>query len=73
MATAKFIVEVGYDDSITDPESLVSALDTLVETALSFPGILDDYGNPAVGEFFPLPAPQSRAAKPRRRRRGVGG
>ncbi len=52
MAKAKFTVEVEYDPAKTDPESLASALDTLMETALSTPGIFDDYGNPTVGEFF---------------------
>lgn len=53
MAKATFTVQVTYDPEITDPESLASALDTLMETALSTPDILDDYGNPEVGEFYP--------------------
>lgn len=51
---AKFEIELEYDDKKTDPESLASALDTLMETALSTPGIFEDYGNPQVGEFYPL-------------------
>ena len=54
MAKSKFVVEVEYDPAITDPESLASALDTLVETATSTPGILGDCGDPAIGEFIPV-------------------
>lgn len=46
---------VTYDDDATDPEALASAADRLLETALSAPGILDDYGlgdaAPVFGEF----------------------
>jgi hypothetical protein len=45
-------VSVDFDPGVTDPESLASALDRLLETALSTPGIFEDYGNPHVGEFF---------------------
>ena len=45
-------VEIEYDPAMTDPESLACAMDRLLETALSTPDILDDYGNPKVGEFF---------------------
>lgn len=54
MAKARFTVEVEYDPGITEPESLASALDTLMETATSTPGILEDYGNPSIGEFLPV-------------------
>ena len=50
--TCTLTVKVTYDPKITDPESLASALDTLMETALSTPAILDEYGNPQVGEFL---------------------
>ncbi len=49
--TATLTVDVDYNPAMTDPESLASAMDTLLETALSTPGILDDYGDPVVGEF----------------------
>ncbi len=49
-------IDVEYDPHITDDESLASALDRLMETALSTPDILDEYGNPRVGQFFVLPA-----------------
>jgi hypothetical protein len=45
-------VDIKYNGRRTDPDALASAMDRLLETALSTPGILDDYGNPAIGEFF---------------------
>ncbi len=51
-------IDVEYNPDITDDESLASALDRLMETALSTPGILDEYGNPQVGRFF-IAAPQA--------------
>ena len=50
-------LDVAYDPAVTDDESLASALDTLMETALSTPGILDEYGNPRIGRFFILQPP----------------
>lgn len=52
---AKLWVDVEYDDTITDPDSLAGALDILMETALSTPDILSDYGDVTVGGFFPPP------------------
>ena len=54
MKTEKTIltVEIQYDPAKTDPESLACAMDRLLETALSTPDILEEYGNPRVGEFF---------------------
>jgi len=52
MKTTTLTVDVDYDPETTDPESLASALDNLLKTALSTPGILDDYGDPVVGEFL---------------------
>jgi hypothetical protein len=45
-------VEVEYNPAMTDPEGLACAMDRLLETVLSTPGIMDEYGNPRVGEFF---------------------
>jgi hypothetical protein len=45
-------IEIDYAPAMTDPEGLASAMDRLLETALSTPGIFDEYGNPKVGEFF---------------------
>jgi len=49
---ASFTIKVDYNSAITDAESLATALDRLVETALSTPDILDDYGNPTIGVFL---------------------
>jgi hypothetical protein len=42
---------VTFDPTVTDAESVCSGLDRLMETALSTEGILDEYGNPSIGEF----------------------
>lgn len=54
---------VTFDDQKTDLESLSSALDRLMETALSTPGILDEYGVIEVG-----PLVVSRKTSKRKRR-----
>ena len=51
-ATCRLYLDVQYAPEITDPDSLAVAFDRLLETALSTPGILDDYGNPRAGEFL---------------------
>lgn len=51
MAKATFTVEVEYDPEMTHPDGLATALDILLETALSTPGILEEHGDPQVGEF----------------------
>ena len=48
---AVLTIAVEYDDKETDAESVASAADRLLETILSTPGILDEYGNPTFGEF----------------------
>jgi len=48
-------IEVEYDPEVTDPDSIASAADQLLKTALSTPGILDEYGNPKFDEFFVQP------------------
>ena len=45
-------VEVEYNPRKTDPEGLACAMDRLMETVLSTPGIMDEYGQPTVREFF---------------------
>lgn len=57
MAKATFTVEVEYDPEVADVEALTAALNVLMENALA-PGILDDLGNPMVGDFEPLDVPQ---------------
>ena len=52
MAKTSLIVDIEYSPELTDPEGLASAMDRLMETALSTPGIMDEYGNPRVNEFF---------------------
>lgn len=53
-------VDVEYDDQVTDPEALASAADRLMETVLSTPGIMEEYGDPRFGEFFVAKADGSR-------------
>ena len=50
--TCTLSLNVDFDDRQTDPESLASAMDTLMKTPLSSPGILDEYGNPQIGGFM---------------------
>ena len=45
-------VVVSFDPEWTDAESLATAMDRLMTTALSTPGILSDYGPVDVGEFL---------------------
>lgn len=59
MATATLTITVEYDESITDSESVASALDHVLETALSTPGVLEEYGSPTVSEFY-VSAPEVR-------------
>jgi hypothetical protein len=42
---------VRYDPALTDPEGLCGALDQLLETAMSTPGILEEYGDPSISGF----------------------
>ena len=49
--TAQLVLTVQYDDGATDPDGLCSAFDTLIETAMSTPGIMDEYGNPSSQGF----------------------
>lgn len=50
--TAQLYVEVEFDPAMTDAESLATAMDRLMETALSTPDIMAEYGDPAVKEFY---------------------
>ena len=54
MKETTFLIDVRYDPDVTHPDGLATALDRLLETALSTPGILDDHGNPRVGEFLAI-------------------
>ena len=53
MKTVQMTVQVTFDEDKTDSESIASALDRLMETATSTPGVLDEYGKVSVGEFYP--------------------
>ncbi len=53
MAKCTLTVVINYDDTVTDPESLATMMDNLIETVLSTPGITEDYGDPGIGGFFP--------------------
>lgn len=57
MATVILSIQVEFDPEITDPDSLAGAADVLLDTMLSTPGILDDYGNPEFGSFQILSEP----------------
>lgn len=48
----KLTLWVTIDEDQTDAESICSAMDTLLETAMSTPGILDDYGPVEVDQFY---------------------
>lgn len=52
MQTARLWFEVTFDENITDAESLSNAFETLLETAMSTPGILDEYGNPEISRIL---------------------
>ena len=53
-------IEVEFDREQTDAESVASAADTLLQTALSTPGVLDEYGDPQFGEFLIEQATKTR-------------
>lgn len=72
MAKTTLTLDVTYDDQVTDPESLASAADRLMETVLSTPGIMEEYGNPRFGEFFVLsPGTRRKCDTSNTRRRWV--
>jgi hypothetical protein len=51
---AVLYIEVEFDENVTDADSVAVAADRLLETALSTPDVLDDYGNPTFGAFYEL-------------------
>jgi hypothetical protein len=51
MIRTTLTVDIQYDERRTDPDALACAMDRLMETALSTPGILDECANPTVQEF----------------------
>ena len=54
MTKAYMVVEVEFDPAATDAIAVSDALDILMDTAKSTPGILDDHGEVRVGGFFPV-------------------
>jgi len=51
MRVATLSFSVVYDESVTNADSIAEALDILLATALSTDGVLDECGNPDVGEI----------------------
>jgi hypothetical protein len=64
MAKTTLTVDIVYDPKSTDPESLASAMDRLLETVLSTPGIMEEYASPRIGEFFVAQAAGGRHRAP---------
>lgn len=64
MTTRTLTIEVGFDPDITDVDAVGVAVDNLLETAMSTPGILDEYGNPDIGQTYVHPAPGREEAVP---------
>ncbi|MHC4238027.1 MAG: hypothetical protein ACYSSM_07305 [Planctomycetota bacterium] len=55
MAKAILTIEIEFDENVTDADAVGVAIDTLLETAMSTPGILDEYGDPdgfGVGQTY---------------------
>jgi DNA-directed RNA polymerase subunit RPC12/RpoP len=55
VAKAVLTIEAEYDEKATDPDSLASAVNILLQTALSTPGVLKDLGELHFGEFAARP------------------
>ena len=51
MAKTSLRLDVEYDDRVTDPEAIAAALDRLLETALSIPKVLEEYGTVHIRPF----------------------
>ena len=45
-------LHVTYDDKLTDEDTVAEALNQLLQTAVSTPGVLDHCGEPDVGELY---------------------
>jgi|TARA_R110002051_G_scaffold324070_2_gene419902 hypothetical protein len=45
-------IEINFDSTRTDAESIAVAFDQLLETVMSTPGILEDYGSVIVDAFY---------------------
>lgn len=51
-ATTTLYFELTYNPAVTDPEALAAAFDQLLETALSTPDILSEYGSVEIGPVY---------------------
>jgi len=54
MKTETLTIEIEFDERITDADAVGVAVDNLLETAMSTPGILDEYGDPSIGQTYIL-------------------
>ena len=52
MKTATISFEVEYDESKTDSDAVTCALQTVMETGLSTPNVLEEYGAVEIGAFM---------------------
>ena len=50
--TAILTIEVEFDPDVTDVHTVGDAVDNLLETAMSTPGILDRCGEPSIGQTY---------------------
>ena len=50
--TIRAVGRVDYDEEKTDPEALAECADNLLETTLSTPGIVEEYGEPTFDAFL---------------------
>ena len=51
---ATFTIDVEFDPAIISADALADALDHLMDTARSTPGVLDGCGDPRIGAFYPV-------------------
>jgi hypothetical protein len=51
---ATLTIEIEFDPAVTDEHAVGEAVDMLLETAMSTPGILDEYGNPTINQTYIL-------------------
>ncbi len=57
---ARLYLDVEFDENKTDAESVATAFDRVLETGMSTPGVLEEYGDPTVREFFVLDTETAR-------------
>jgi len=50
-------IEIEFDENKTDADAVGVAVDTLIETAMTIPGVLEEYGDPgsfSIGQTYIL-------------------